>query len=794
MSKILLKKILRDLYARKVSIAALILIASIGTGSFVGMSMIYRDLDRSREKYYEQYRLADFVLNMKRGPENTVSQAADFPNIIETRGRISKSVLIQLPHSKEPVTGSALSMPEVRGRVLNNIMLKTGTWFSGTDDQEIIVNHAFAEENGIRPGDRLKITLLDKQHDLLVLGTAMSPEFVYLIPESGGFMPDPARFGVVYFTEDFLQKSCDLNGAWNQIIGVCEDSSLPAVRNSLDMLERKFDQYGVTGSSPVAEQASVKYLADELHGIKVTSRILPVIFLFVAALVLNIVMNRMVAQQRSIIGTLKALGAGSGAIRIHYLLYGIIIGGAGGAGGILLGRLIQYLMIVKVYPDFFALPNLRTHLYLDVPAVSIIIGVVFAASGTWKGVKYASKLSPAEAMRPNPPEKGGGILPEKIGFLWNPLPFRWKMVMRAVFRNPFRSSVTVIAAAIATAILLSSLSNMAALQYMMHYQYEKISHEDVTINLRNPEGRRVKSELRNLGMIEASESQLAVACDFRNGIYQKRVGVRGLTEDHYLFTPLDIHGRPVRIPESGVILSRKLAEILHVKIGDTLRIRPLIGERRETEVVVEGLVETYLGLSAYAGIEYLSRLIGEEWAANTVLANLEGGRAGEGFYDSIQKRPAVIGVNRRKRSLELLNKTFGETMGAMISVMIFIAGAIAFGSVLNTAMVSLSERKREVGTLRVLGYTPWQITKIFSWESNFLNFFGIILGLFGGIGLSHLIAKAYSTELYRFPAVIPADNLWISALLMFGFVSLAQLGIYFMIRRFKWLDVLKVKE
>ena len=154
----------------------------------------------------------------------------------------------------------------------------------------------------------------------------------------------------------------------------------------------------------------------------------------------------------------------------------------------------------------------------------------------------------------------------------------------------------------------------------------------------------------------------------------------------------------------------------------------------------------------------------------------------------------MVGIGERTRALTQLDESFGETMGIAISVMVLFAGLIAFGSVLNTALVSLSERRREVGSLRVLGYTPAQVARIFSGESLLLNGFAIALGLLAGVGLAHLLAYAYNTELYRFPAVIYPVRFLLTAALMAVFVRLAQLIIYGTIRRMDWLEVLKVKE
>ena len=790
-SRPLWRKLGRDLWGRKGALASLLVIVAVGVGAFVGMAGVWRDLDSARAAYYRDYRLADFSVELKRAPYASLDEVVAIINVRSVRARISLGVLIDMPSHPEPLTGTAISMPATPQPVLNDLLLRSGAWFSGAIEPEVILNDAFAVAHGIRPGDRLKVLLLDKQHELLVVGTAMSPEFVYLIPGDGGFVPDPARFGVLYLQQDFLQRSGDLEGAYNQLIGRVFDDDKTVLANTLELIADRLDAYGVTQTTQGRDQPSVSYLRDELAGLEIQSRIMPGLFLGVAALVLNVLIGRLVAQQRTVIGTLRALGYSVWAMIAHYVAYGLLLGALGGVAGVALGWWIQSAMI-DLYREFFALPELALHVYPDLALTGLAISVVFAVLGTLKGVAVAARLAPADAMRPPPPEKGGKVLPERLPLLWRRVSFRGKLMLRTVFRNPFRSLVSVLASVIATAIIFTAFSMTDSLDYLMNYEFTRVAHQDITIVLREPTARQVADEVLRLQAGAGAEPQLSIGADLSFGAYRRRIGITGLIQNNRLFTPLDHAGNPIAIPERGLILATKLAELLQVEPGDTLRLRPLIGRRTEVAAEVVATVDTFFGLAAYADIDYLSRLVGEESVVNAVLGATDDGE--DALYAALKERPAVLGVSERTRALEQLNETFGETMGAMIGVMVLFAGLIAFGSVLNAALVSLSERQREVGTLRVLGYSPEQVTGLFVGESVLLNGLGVLLGLFAGSGLAYVISVAHSTELYRFPVVILPQSLMISAVLMVVFVGVAQLIVYRMIRRLNWLDVLNVKE
>ena len=790
---VLVRKLLRDLLGHKASLLALVAVAAIGVGSYVGMTAVYHDMDGSRHRYYVGYRLADFTVDMKRAPEWAVEGVASMPNVRAVRGRVCMSVRVDLPNRQEPIGGTAISMPETNVPVINDCLLRSGQWFSGRDDKEVVLNDAFARANGLCPGSRIRVVLLDSQHDLLVVGTAMSPEFVYLIPAGGGVVPDPARFAVMYLTKDFLQKSCDLEGAYNQLVGLAHDNSRTALDNTLHAIEDKLDPYGVTSSMSVYEQPSAAFLRQELAGLKVSATVTPTIFLGVGALVLNILIGRIVAQQRTVIGTLRALGYSTGAILRHYLGFGLVVGAVGGVCGLGFGLWVQWAM-GALYRQFYALPDIAMHFYPNILLIGFAIGLVFALVGTVKGVRHAVRLQPAEAMRPPQPERGGRVLPERIGFLWRRLTFGWKMVLRAIFRNPFRSGVCIAASFISTTLVFGEWSLLSSIDYMMFYQFDKISHQDMTVMLRDPVGRPATSELAGLPGVREVEPQLAVVCDFSNGPYKKRTDLTGIAPGNRLYTPLDRAGKPVVIPDEGLVLTRKLAEILDVRIGDALRLRPLIGRRQEAKAVVVGTVDSFLGLSAYADASYLSRLLGEDWAANCLLANVTEGAPKKPLLDALKERPKVIGIGERARSLRQMVETLGKTNQTIVWILVLLAGTIAFASVLNAALVSLSERQREVGTLRVLGFMPGQVARIFAGESYLLNGTGVLLGLVGGVGYVHLLARLYDTELFRFPVAIYPSQFFMTVGLMIVFIGSAQAIVSVLIRRLPWLDVLKVKE
>lgn len=790
---VLTRKLWRDLRGRKSSTLVLIALVALGVGELSMLRSVYRDLNTTRQSYYRDFRLANFSVDLKRAPERAVEVAAQAPNVAAAQGRVTLQVLIELDGRIEPIAGVAHSLPLVRRPVFNDIFLSSGTWFSGDNENEVILNSSFAEANKLRPGDRIRVTLLDEQHSLLVVGTASSPEYIFLLPLDGGLAPDPARFGVMYLPEELLQRSGDLEGGYNQIIGMAYDTSPAALRRTLDYVERELDPWGVTNTTPMQDMPSVQLLNTELTALRSNSIILPSIFLGVAMLILNVLLGRIITQQRSIIGTLHALGRSKGEIMRHYIWVGLLIAFLGAIGGMVLSLRLQRFLI-GIYGQYYTFPQLEAGFYPEYHIGGFMVALAAGGIGTLRSALRAASLEPAIAMRPAPPEKGGRILLERLSSLWARLSFRHRLVLRAIFRNPFRSSVNLLTSLLAMSLLVTSFAMADGMNYLVDYQFGMVSHQDLSVALREPVGDLGAREVAELPTVTSVEPQLSVVCDLTAGHRNKRMGVVGLPPGNRLFTPLDLAGKPIVIPTGGLILTDKAAALLNLAVGDTVSLRPLIGRREIAEAPILGVVKSYLGVSAYADIDYLSRLIGEDRVANSLLGTSASFGFWDRLYEEIKERPDVVSVSNRMRSIQQMRDTFIRNIKISIIVLILFAGLIAFGSVLNTALVSLSEREREVGTFRVLGYSSSEIASILRGEQIMLSGLGIGLGVFAGIGLTHLIVMAYDTDFMRMPVVLYPSRMMIAAGLMVLFNALAQALVYSFIRNLPWLDALKVKE
>lgn len=793
MVKTIDRKLRRDLRGALGRILAILSIISIGVAGYVEMRSCYNNLSSAKDRYYAQCRMADFSIEVKKAPIAELAAIARLPDVVELRPRIAFFATVDLEGEPELLNAQVLSLPDERKTAVNDVVLKRGSYFTASRDNEVIVSDAFARAHRLRPGQWIHLIMNNRRQELFIVGTAISSEFVYLVGP-GAITPDPEHFGVFYLKQRYAEEVFNFEGAANQIVVRVS----PEAQGHVDILMRRCEtllaDYGVITTTARKDQPSNRFISEEIEGLATFSRIMPTIFLVVAALVLNMLMTRLAEQQRTVIGTLKAIGYSDLQLFWHFVKFGLFIGVVGGVVGSILGYYLA-AWLTGIYAQFYEFPDLANQLYPRLMLEGLAISVTCAVGGTIYGARSVLRLNPASAMRPKPPAQGKQILIERAKWLWRSLNSGWRTVLRDLFRNRFRTAAGMTAAALGTAILVTGLMMQESMDYLIEFQFNMIQRSDIDLYFKDERSVDALAEARKLPGVDHAEPILEVACTFTNGPYRRRGTVTGLLPDARLTIPRDESAARVKLAPVGLTVTRMLADILHLEVGDDVTIRPVRGERRDLVAPVSAITDTFLGLSVYADFHYLNQLVGEEYAVSGVqlVTNKLPGANGA-LHKELKDLPAIQSVSSRAHMIQNLQDTVIDTQKTFIGVLIAFAGIIFFGSVLNTSLISLAERQREVATFRVLGYTPWQIGGLFFRETAVVNAAGTVLGLPLGYLLSLGITEAYNNELFRI-AVNTPPRLWFTTLgLAVAFTVVAHAFVQYAILKMDWLDALKVKE
>jgi putative ABC transport system permease protein len=327
----------------------------------------------------------------------------------------------------------------------------------------------------------------------------------------------------------------------------------------------------------------------------------------------------------------------------------------------------------------------------------------------------------------------------------------------------------------------------------MDQQFFVIQRQDVTVSFVLPMSARALHDMGRLPGVQYAEPMRAVPARLVAANRSRIVSIQGLVAEPELQRVLDVRSGPVRLPPGGLVLSLKLAEVLDASLGDVVTVEVLDGRRPVRHVPVAGIVEEHMGTSAYMEIDALRRLIGEGGSLSGAFLKIDTAQSAQ-LYRELKAIPAVAGVALKGTAIESFEKTLAETFYVMIFFNLLFSGVIAFGVVYNAARISLSERSRELASLRVLGFTRGEISFILLGELAVVTALAIPIGLVLGYLFAGALVAAFNTELYRFPLVIYARTYAYAATVVIVAASLSGLAVR---RRLDHLDlvaVLKTRE
>lgn len=782
------RKLLRDLVGLRGQAVAIAMVIVSGVATLVMSVSTLDSLRRSQQTYYRDYRFAAAFVSLKRAPEEIGARIRELPGVDVVETRVVAAATLDIPDFPDPVRAQLVSVPDERMPALNRLYLRKGRMVDPRRDDEVVVSEPFAEAHRLVPGDTFAAVINGKRKILTVAGIGLSPEHTYQI-SPGALFPDYKRYGVLWMARGPLGTAYDMDGAFNDAaLTLSPDASLPDVIGRLDAL---LAPYGGLGAYGRKDQVSHRYLSEEFRQLGTMAAIFPVIFLGVAAFLLNMVLSRLVGTQREQIAALKAFGYANRDVGLHYAKLVALIALAGAAGGIAAGVWLGK-GLSRIYMEFYRFPYLEFILRPEKAAVACLVSVAAALAGALQAVRRAALLPPAEAMRPEPPERYRETAIERMG-LKRLLSQPGRMIARHIARRPVKSALSIAGVAFACAILMVGSFQSDAIDFMIDVEFRAARRDDLSVAFVEPTSRGAIHELAALPGVQVAEPYRTVPVRLRHGHRTYRTSLRGIEPGARLYRLLDTDLRPVEMPPSGLVLSDHLAKILGVRTGDTVTVEALEGKRPVREAVVAALVKQYVGVSAHMGLSALNRLMGEGEAISGAYLSTDKRYLPE-IYREIKERPRVAGTVIREHEIQSFYDILAETLLIFTFINTLLAGTIAFGVVYNSARIALSERSREMASLRVLGYTRGEISYILLGELGVITLAAIPPGFLIGRGMCAYIAGRLASDLYRVPLVLePATYAFAAAVVL---VSACVSGLVVR-RRLDHLDlvaVLKTRE
>jgi putative ABC transport system permease protein len=782
------RKLLRDLMHMRGQMIAVALVVACGIATYVAMVSVYDSLQATRAAYYDRYRFADVFANTKRAPESIIHQIEAIDGVAAVSARVVTEVTLDVPGLDDPAIGRIVSIPEHHMPMLNDLYLRRGRYIEPGRGDQAIISEAFAEANGLVPGDSLGAIINGRWKQLRVVGIGLTPEYIYEAHPSSIF-PDNRRFGILWMSHDALAAAFDMEGAFNDItLRLTHGAREQDVIARLDDL---LEQYGSLGAYGRSENVSFRFLNDELTQLQANALFVPVIFLGVAAFLLNMVLSRLVATQRDQVAVLKAFGYSNAAIGIHFLkfsLSAVLVGAViGTLGGMYLGS-----ALTGVYTKYYRFPFLNYIAGWQVVAQAIFISGTASVIGALSAVRRSVSLPPAEAMRPEPPARFKPGIVERIG-LGRLFSTSVRMIVRSLERNPWKAFISSFGIALSVAIVIVGRFSFDSIDYMMDLQFRKVQREDVTVVFNRPLSARAAYDLPHLPGTVSVELFRSVPVRVRAGHRQRRLGIQGVVPGTTLHRIIDVHQNIVTLPPDGLVLTKKLAELLAVDVGDTLTVEVLEGSRPIHRIPIAALVDEVLGLSIYMNQASLHRMLGEGETISGAYLTVNKDQQDE-LYEQLKRTPAVGGTMLREATLESFKKTIAESQGISAFALTFFASVIAIGIVYNSARIGLSERGRELASLRVLGFTKGEVAAMLLGEQAILLLIAIPLGFLLGYMISAMLTVAVSNDMYRMPMIISGKTYAFATVVVVGAGIISAVLVRRRLFNLDLIEVLKTRE
>ncbi|MBT8148699.1 MAG: FtsX-like permease family protein [Pseudomonadales bacterium] len=782
------KKLLRELWRMRGQVLAIALVIVGGVGVCVMSLSTYDSLKHTRDNYYANYRFADVFADLTRAPLSLAARLRDIPGVVQLEPRVSAPIKLIIDNFDEPVTGLAISLPPAGTTQLNKIHLRAGRLPSPHYDNEVLVSDAFAEAHQLATGNTLGGVINGRLKALRIVGIALSPEHIYQIAP-GSVFPDYQRYGVLWMAYRPLATAYDMQGAFNNVVlSTARDASNKQVMQQLDTL---LEPYGGHGAYTRAEQHSNQFLQEEFNQLQTMAVLFPVIFLGVAIFLLNVVVGRLIGNEREIIAVLKAFGYSNRQIGWHYLLLTIIITSLGIIAGFGLGYWLGQLM-TEVFATYYRFPALL--FATDPLQTAAVMAICYAATiaGTLRPVLAAASLAPAAAMQPAAPAVYRRALVERMPLAAN-LSQASRMILRNMERQGIKTLLAIIGLAAACGVMMVGNFQQDAVDKMLHVQFKLTQKEDIAVSFDDALAKRALYSLDNVPGVNYVEGLRIAPATLRFEHREYRSSVTGFAHAPQLRQLRDANLNTIAIPAQGLLVTDHLAHKLGFSVGDRVEVEFIDGAQKRKQVEVAGLTSEYLGLGSYMALDALNRLIGEGPAVNSALLSIDQQHA-QDIYQRLRDMPAIIAINLRQTVIDAFNESLQRILVAFTLINATLGAVIAFGVVYNTMRIAFAERARELASLRVLGYTRGEVAYTLLGELALLTLISLPLGFALGALLCDVMSSGLQSDLYRVPLVLAPRTYGFSALVVIVSALFSGLIIWRRICHLDLVHVLKTRE
>lgn len=760
---------------------SILIIVLLGVGFFAGIRAVSPDMEKTLDSYYDETNTYDIMITSNYGVSDAILNQLEEEYDIEGTYNFDA-----ITTKKDDYATKILSYD--KNDKLNQPKLIKGKM--PEQENEVVVDNDYKDI--IKIGDEITIdSPLVKEKTLTVTGYVESPLYISTERDSTNLLSGTIDYYLYMPTENIIspQKTTayiKLNTTESRFTKDYEKE----IRKEKKKIRQELKNEKLEGQTwyvlDINSNTGFYQYKQDTERIDNVAKVFPLVFFIVAVLICLTTMTRMVEEERSQIGTLKSLGYKDSAIMFKYVLYASLATIIGGMIGVLIGYRLLPDIVFEMYKNMYRIGDIKLSYYSSLTFQGMMIALLCTLGATIYTCRKTLKESPANLLRPVAPAPGKRVLLEKIPCIWNHLSFSYKVTVRNVFRYKKRFLMTIIGIAGCTGLILAGFGLKDCIVKMVPHQYEEIFNYQVKVTLDENKTKdtinKIKENKKVKDLLQIQEESITL--DNKDTNQSITLIVPKDNIDGFIKLQ-DRKSKEKYQLKDGVIVTEKLANLLDLEEGDTLK---FTGTDTYTEKV-SNITENYLFHYIYLPKEKY------KGTYNTVLLKTKNmtEKQEKNFANELKEIPGVSNITFTSSTRHVFDDTM-DSFAYVSLILIISAGALAFVVLYNLSSINISERRRELATIKVLGFYDKEVYQYINRENTILTVIGILLGLGVGNILTMYIIKTCELDMLMFdPTIAPLSYLY-AILITAAFAILVNIILYFSLKKIDMIESLKSVE
>lgn len=755
----LAKKMLRDISKHKAQFISIFLMAFLGVFVFSGVGGESVGLEVNVNQFYEDTNLADGWIYSPDINDLFLYQVDCLGATTQMERQYVVDSVADFKNDPD------VTLHFVENNTISKFYLLEGEKLDINDSEGVWLDKSFADAKGLKVGDNISFEFEGYEIEKQIRGLGYSPEYVYHASTSS-VIPDFNKIGFAYMSYKAFPED---NITYN-VLNVKFDGT---AENYNDILSYHMDGYYSTFVER-AEHSSVSQFSEEMDQHKMMGDIFPVVFILIAMLILLTTMTRIITHQRTQIGILKACGFKNHSIILHYVSYGFWLVLAGSILGLILGPMTLPQLFYPSMSATYKLPSWNPAWSMDFVYVAALM-VIMSLAVSYYAVKNISEEKPADTIRPKVPKVSTSGFLEKLG-IWKHLSFNIRWNYRDAKRNKFRALMTIIGVIGCSALLVCAFGMYDGMNDLKEWEYSQINHYDSKLVINeNATDSQIDDVVSEVNGDKIMESAIEIESDDA-----KKSGSLLVLNDTDLITPTDYDWNKVDIKEDEVSISQKMADMLNVKVGDTVKWH-IMGSNKWVNTKIDKIHADPISQGFIMSSEKL-----EDLDLNYTPTSVITSEHVNETYDGVK---AANSMKDMTSSWDELT----ESMWMLIYILIFFACLLAVVVLYNLGLLSFTEIEREIATLKVLGFKTSALRKLLLTQNLWFTAIGFILGIPVGYYILAIMWESSGDSFYILPSV-SISNFILTAVITFVLSILVNLMFSRKIKKLDMVESLKSGE